>query len=216
MAERVDDLLDVMRNFPVPENRYPLPVDEDTRSMLLEGGADGRYLIKLKAMFQTLGSGSRSDLDLITGVMDVIMIDDITAMTTLCDNLDYLREQNPSDAIETIQFWSNMVDKGMVAEPKDGETSNLAAHRLARDQYAEQVREARLLRRTKPDMYSDPGPYHHNSVYIAAVERHAANIDKLVAYRELRGVKFVDGRDTFDEADFQQYLEQGAVADGWL
>jgi hypothetical protein len=184
--------------------------------MLLEGGADGRYLQKLRAMFQTLGSGSRSDLDLITEVMDVIMIDDITAMTTLCDNLDYFREQKASDALEAIQFWSNLVDTWMVPEPKDGEASDIAAHLLARSQYTEQVREARFLRRTKPDVSSDPGPYHHNSVYVAAVERHAANIDKLAAYRELRGVKFVDGRDAFDEADFQQYLEQGAVADGWL
>lgn len=216
MEERVDDLLDVMRSFPVPEGHYPLPVDVDMRPMLLEGGADERYLSKLKTLYQTLASGGRSGLDLITEVMDVIMIDDLIAMNTLCDNLDYIRELNPSDALETIQFWRNLVDKGMVQKPKDGEPSSLAAHRLARDQYGEQVRETRLLRRTKPDMYSDLGTYHNNSVYIAAVEHHAANINKLVAYRQLRGVKFVDGKDTFDEADFQRYLEQGAVAEGWL
>jgi hypothetical protein len=48
------------------------------------------------------------------------------------------------------------------------------------------------------------------------VERHAENIDKLIAYRELRGVKFVGGKDTFDDEDFQKYLEQGPVAEGWL
>jgi hypothetical protein len=216
MVERVDDLLDMMRSFPVPEGHYPLPVDEDMRSMLLEG-TDEHYISKLKTLFQTLASGGRRDLDLITEVLDVIMIDDVTAMTTVCDNLDYLREEYPSNnAVEVIQFWSRMVDRGMVPKPVDGEASSLGAHCLARTQYGDQVWEARQLRRTKPDEFSDLGKYPDNRVYIAAVERHSENIDKLIAYRELRGAKFVDGKDTFNEEDFQKYLEQGPVAEGWL
>lgn len=216
IVERVDDLLDVMRSFPVPEGHYPLPVDDDMCSMLLDLGSDERYISKLKTLFQTLASGGRRDLDLITEVMDVIMIDDVTAMTTVCDNLDYLREEYPSDAVEVVQFWSRMVDRGMVPKPVDGEASNLNAHCLARTQYGGQVAEARRLLRKKQDESSNLGKYHDNRVYIAAVERHAENIDKLIAYRELRGAKFVDGKDTFDEEDFQKYLEQGPVAEGWL
>lgn len=52
--------------------------------------------------------------------------------------------------------------------------------------------------------------YTMDAVYIAAVEKYHEHAHALVAYRNARATR------DFDEHDFQQYLKQGALAEGWL
>jgi tripartite-type tricarboxylate transporter receptor subunit TctC len=86
-----------------------------------------------------------------------------------------------------------------IKEDAQGKLPTVAAHLYAREQYKHFA-----------DAMYHSFVYNLDTVYVAAVEKYAEQVETLVKYRNERGDR------NFDEQDFLQYLNLGVLAGGWL
>jgi hypothetical protein len=188
------------------ERRYRLIRDE------LISANDAEYLVGVQALASRLAAEGAKGQELLTGIMNYAEFGDRQTMSLIIAHHDDLIIK-PVLILMVTSLTRGLLNKGITAIGVDGRVSTLHAHFKAKGHYDQQINKIYGLE----DLPEQIETYRGNTVYATAVERHADKIDKLLAYRDLRGITMDrDERDGYDEEDFLQYLAHGAVGSGWL
>lgn len=173
---------------------------------------DAEYLVGVQAFVGRLAAGGLKGRELLMGMLNYVEFGDRQTMSLIiAHHDDFIIEPKIMTSVTTLT--KGLLNAGVTTIGADGRVSTLKAHFKAKGHYDQQLY----------DTYGIEDPpeqieiYRNNTVYATAVERHADKIDKLLAYRDLRGITVDrDEKDSYDEEDFLQYLAQGAVGSGWL
>jgi hypothetical protein len=196
-----------LKNY-TPPNGYPkVRIFPEVRHSLLEGATDRDHIRGVHTLFETLMSGTEPQhyqaIHTLIKEMDLASRLD---MKVLYSQMDYVMK-NPTSVMEIAHFGRFLVREGIIDPDSEAPFASLSAHVEAQRHY-------RRLHAAQHGYYSDDpfNDYRKLPNYMAAVERYYDKLEYLFSYKELRSVE----GDTFDEQDFQNYLQQGAVANGWL
>lgn len=199
---------------PPPEGypQYGIRLDKEPRQKLLSTADDPAYLRRLHTLIEDLmGSGETAKYQMVIDMLNHTELDNKTQILLVCAHQDYL-DKYPHELDAVANFGLFLIKEGVSEPDENGRLPALPEHLAARRHYRKQHGAAYGNYSNHP-----LHDYRKNRVYMAVVERHHDKLEKLLAYRELRGIHAdSNGQDTFDEQDFQKYLEQGAVANGWL
>lgn len=173
---------------------------------------DYEYLKTIQALVLRMAAGGAKGCELLTMMMNYVAFGDRQTMSLIIAHYDdFIIEPKLLVSVTTLS--RGLLNKGIMTIGADGRVATLYAHFKAKGHYDQQFYETYGLE----DMPEQIEIYRANTVYAAAVERHADKIDKLLAYRDLRGITVDHNeRDGYDEEDFLQYLAHGAVGTGWL
>lgn len=174
-------------------------------------GAEGKeHLANLHSLLMEFPEDGQAKL--LGELVDIVGIGDKEAVTILLGHREYLI-RNPLDAEQVVDMHRRLKNTHAIApDPETGRITTLVAHLDAERHYTPQYRSQNGV--------SFMLHYRDNLRYVAAVERHVDRLAELLAYRSMRGIT-VHGEgyakvDGFDEEDFHEYLNHGALGNGML
>jgi len=181
------------------------------RKSFVEASEDRNYIRSVHSLLEALISGEPAHYQVATDILYLIGVEDKKRIRVLYSNQDILMEK-PGDVLDIANFASFLISSGAASTENGWHVPSLKAHLKARQHYRRQHRA----------QFGGAAPastipqYRDNLGYMEAVESNYEKIDKLIEYRNLRGINIKDGREKIDAEDFRGYLKQGAVSNGWL
>lgn len=201
-----------IKNTESPKGCTRIVVLPRHRRALLEAAKDVDHIRGIHAMFEALMSGDKDHYQAAITIFSELKFDEEKwKVRTLYANQDLLMER-PNDVLDIAYFGTFLFEAGVAEAGKDGHIPSLGTHLKARRHHSSVAGKQFGHYKVPPQL-----DYRKDWSYMDMVERNQDKVEQLMAYRELRGIQLdADGKDMIDEADFHAYLNQGAVADGWL
>lgn len=206
----IQEIVDIVSSITPAENFPRLRIDA-TRLDELEGlrTKNPARLFKVHEFFTYVSTGNGAYRAIYNLLYSSIGLGE-RRMETLHAYREYVLE-NPEWVVHIMRVHAVLTQTYKFLPDKEGRVPTLAEHMRARMHYEEKLTQELW------ELGSDLISYESNSVYIKAVQKYAANLDVLMAYREQRGIHLLDDEDAFDDLAFDEYLKQHpSIAEGWL